>query len=141
MKPGKSLPGRFPSTHITKCCLSILVGIVRFEPTHPVETDLQSAAPLQLRRIPINSLCQTWCSNWELNPTSHLFLQTGDITSHRHMPLGFAILLRIQSNNLSPDLPRKTRHTNYVLPPPAIVATLMCLDWCRAWDSNPERLT
>jgi hypothetical protein len=26
VKPGKSLPGRFPSTHITKCCLSILGG-------------------------------------------------------------------------------------------------------------------
>ena len=26
---------------------------VRFEPTHPLETDLQSAAPLQLRRSSI----------------------------------------------------------------------------------------
>ena len=34
LKPGKSLPGRFPSTHLTKCCLSILVALVpgaRFE--------------------------------------------------------------------------------------------------------------
>ena len=28
-----------------------------------------------------------WCSNWDSNPTSHLFLQTGDITSRRHMPI------------------------------------------------------
>ena len=30
-----------------------MVGGVGFEPTHPPGTDLQSAAPLQLRRPPI----------------------------------------------------------------------------------------
>ena len=34
---------------------------------------------------------------------------------------------------------RKTWHTYFnVLSPPAIVADLVCLDWRRAWDSNPE---
>ena len=31
-----------------------MVGVVGIEPTHPEETDLQSAATLQLRRTPIN---------------------------------------------------------------------------------------
>ena len=31
-----------------------LVGKVEFESTHPVERDLQSPAPLQLRRLPLN---------------------------------------------------------------------------------------
>ena len=33
-----------------------LVGKVGIEPTHPVERDLQSPAPLQLRRLPVNCL-------------------------------------------------------------------------------------
>lgn len=32
---------------------ALLVGGVGVEPTHPLETDLQSAAPLRLRRPPI----------------------------------------------------------------------------------------
>ena len=34
LKPGKSLPGRFPSTHLTKYHLSILVPPMGLEPTH-----------------------------------------------------------------------------------------------------------
>lgn len=32
VKPGKSLPGRFPSTHLTRCCLSILAPRTGIEP-------------------------------------------------------------------------------------------------------------
>jgi hypothetical protein len=50
------------------------------------------------------TISTNWCSKQDSNLPNNLFLQTGDITSHRHMPLGFAILLRIRSNCLSSKL-------------------------------------
>ena len=53
-KPGKSLPGRFPSTHLTKCCLSIWRR--RRESNSP-KSDRQSGA------LPENYYGKNW-SAW-----------------------------------------------------------------------------
>ena len=58
-----------PPTYLYLICNSpvgrVLVGRVGFEPTHPEGTDLQSAATLQLRRLPIFN----WLARWDLNHT------------------------------------------------------------------------
>lgn len=60
-------PSSFPinSRALTPCVLvykklwgGVLVGMIGFEPIQPEVTDLQSAAPLQLRRIPVAGMDQ-----------------------------------------------------------------------------------
>ncbi len=53
----------------------------------------------------------SWCSKQDSNLPSYLFLQTGDITSHRHMPLG---LIRSYSHTVKQPV-HQTCHINLVL--------------------------
>ena len=102
----------------------------------PRAADLQStASPLMLhlhskvRYLPrIGSTCnfliafrrqlsETWCSNWDSNPTSHPFFTMGNVTSHRHMPLG---LIRSYSHTdkqlVHRDLPQNLEELRGVEP-------------------------
>lgn len=99
--------------------VAVMVGRVGFEPTHPEGTDLQSAATLQLRRLPIWK--QLIYVLMEL-PTTRSSFRTAAI-----------YWVWLSNTPLSRDA------TSYTKVPIGGLTFKDCpKSWCSKWDSNPH---